>query len=314
MHENSIEQQLNKKERMNEFWENPNFKIEINGELLTLKECYEKVIKESREIFEKTKLILNESVPKDKFILYVNQTEKGMLQRIDPSLINKERLEKMREAETGKKDNDSRFKVFNSYNEQESFPDLNNCVGIIFSGGEAYINGEEDQRRKNMLDRSRKIIQNLGHIPKLGICLGAQLLAHENGMEIDWVKNQNKINERIVGMDKIIKNKDIKNSFLKNFDEITYIAENHGQEIKNSNIKNAKIIGQNERGDIEIIEFNNNTICIQGHPEVGSIRMDIGMILNEIYKNPNYIFQNNLEKTRELIFTNFIYKIKEFQK
>lgn len=324
---NIIETKESKEARLNKYWRDPNYKIEINGEFLTLKECYERTLVRTQEIFEKTKQTLNEQIPEGKFILYVNQTKKGMMASEDINLIDKDRLEKLYQAETGNKEKsddfqidnikyclgiekeDSRFKVFNSYNTDEEIPDLNNCIGMVFSGGEAYINGEDNPERIAMLEKSKNLIKESKKfdIPKLGICLGAQLLAHEEGAEVDWVKNEDDENERVTGMDQIIKTETtIENSFIQDFNEIVFIAQNHGQEIKEGIVLTGKILAKNEKGSIEVIQFPDGTICMQGHAEVGSIRMDVGMNLNEILKEPSYIFQNDLEKIRELVFPTFL--------
>jgi len=327
---NTIETRESKEALLNKYWRDPNFKIEINGEFLTLKEVYEKIIITSKEIHERTKMHFNEQIPEGKFILYVNQTFKGMMDSSELVHIDEDRLEKVRESETGSKEKndnfaednirycfgatkeDKRLRVFNSCNPDEQIPDLTDCVGVVFSGGESYINGEENPERIAMLERSRNIInesKKIG-IPKFGICLGAQLLASTEGMKIDNVKDENNTEKRITGADDITPiDQNDENSFLSDIKETLYIAQNHGQEIIEQEISNGKIIAKNERDGIEIIEFEDGTICIQGHPEVSSLRFDIGMILNGILKEPSYVFQNNLEKTKELFFNELIKRI-----
>ena len=133
-----------KRARINKFWRDQNFKINLDNKDITLKEAYLEALKRSKEVFKNTQATLEQEIPKDKFILYINQTETGMMQASDIKYVDKDRLELINEAETGQKQilenyqianiryclgmkkGDNRLKVFNSYSDDPSTLDLSN--------------------------------------------------------------------------------------------------------------------------------------------------------------------------------------------
>lgn len=315
----------NRKAELNKFWRDENFKITLDGKELTLKESYLEVVKRCKEVFNKTKEVLEQEIPHDKFILYVNQTEKGMMQNPDISLIDKDRLELINEAETGQKEvtenyqianiryclgmekEDSRFKVFNSYTDDPSTLDLTNCVGVIFSGGEAYIKDENNENRKKMIETSKKIVEETENLKlsRLGICFGAQLLASNSGGIIDWINDKDH-NQRTTGSEKI------KPTNQENIALNLTIAENHAQDIHLGNMQ-AEVLAFNQNGALEVFEFGNTT-CTQGHPEVGTTRLDLGLDLNKKEESKQELFESNIEKTREYFFIGFIKNAGKYNK
>ncbi len=312
-----------KKSQINKFWRDSNYFLEINGQKLTLKEVYQEVLKRSKEVFKETKKYF-EQIPKDKFILYVNQTEKGMMRNPDINYVDQDRLALINEAETGINNltenfqvanmryslgidkEDTRFKVFNSYEDNAVEFDLNNCVGVIFSGGEAYITDEEKEYRIQMIRNSRILVEKTEslELPTLGICFGAQLLADTKGGKIDWVFKEDH-NLRVSGVEKI--NSENQNELPENL----YIAENHAQGIYLNNMK-AEILAKNEDQSLEVFTLGKNIICTQGHPEVGSTRLDLALDLNKKEQNKEDIFKSNIENTRKYFFIEFIKKAIEY--
>ncbi len=323
---NNIELEEQKRAELNKFWRDPNYFLEIDGEKLTLKECYLRALARSKEVFQKTKESF-EQIPKDKFILYVNQTEKGMMQNESIKYIDKDRLELINEAETGSKNpeenfnianikyclgvenTDPRFKVFNSYNDDLNNLDLSNCIGVVFSGGEAFIKDEVNPKRIEMISKSTEIAKEIQRksIPTLGICFGAQLLASIDGAKVDWVSEEKKEQQGITGVYQI---ESIDENKLPNK---LYIAENHAQEIILEN-GNPNILARNKDQGLEVFMLNENTLCTQGHPEVGSNRLDLGLDLNKKDDNKEIIFSNNLEKTREYFFIEFLKNAGKYNK
>jgi GMP synthase-like glutamine amidotransferase len=269
-----------KRSKINKFWRDSNFKINLDGKDITLKEAYFEALKRSKEVFKKTKETLEQEIPQGKFILYVNQTQKGMMENPDIKYVDKDRLELINEAETGEKEiiesyqianiryclgmekGDERFKVFNSYTDDPSNLDLSNCVGVVFSGGEAYIKDETNEERKSMVENSNKIVSDTTDLklPRLGICFGAQLLANNLGGKIDWVYQEDH-NKRITGSEKI-------KSMNPELPTELVIAENHAQDIHLGDMQ-AQVLALNENGALEVFQTG-NTLCTQGHPEVGS--------------------------------------------
>lgn len=314
-----------KRARINKFWRDQNFKINLDGKDITLKEAYLEALKRSKEVFKNTQATLEQEIPKDKFILYINQTETGMMEASDIKYVDKDRLELINEAETGQKQilenyqianiryclgmekDDNRLKVFNSYGDDPSTLDLSNCVGVIFSGGEAYIKDETLDKRKNMIENSSKIVEESTNLklPRLGICFGAQILAHKAGAQIDWI-NKDDHNKRTTGMEKI------KPTQEDNLPSGLFIPENHAQEIHLENMK-AEILALNENGALEVFKYD-NTICTQGHPEVGSTRLDLGLDLNNKENSKEELFKNHIEKTREYFFINFLKNAGKYNK
>ncbi|MBP9803109.1 MAG: gamma-glutamyl-gamma-aminobutyrate hydrolase family protein [Candidatus Pacebacteria bacterium] len=330
MHENlDFINQENKDRKIeaeiNKFWRDKNFKITLDGKELTLKEAYLEAVKRAKEVFSKTQKILEQEIPQDKFILYINQTENGMMQNPNIKYVDKDRLELINEAETGERTlmenyqvaniryclgmdkDDKRFKVFNSYQDDPSTLDLNSCVGVIFSGGEAYIKDEMNEDRKNMIQTSKQIVEKTKNLklPRLGICFGAQLLADNSGGKVDWVYEEDH-NKRITGPENI---KPTNEEVLPK--DLT-IAENHAQDIHLGNLQ-AEVLALNENGALEVFQFE-NTLCTQGHPEVGSNRLDLGLDLNKKEESKQKIFESNIEKTREYFFIKFIKNAGEYNK
>lgn len=309
---------------LNKFWRDENFKIILDGKELTLKESYLEVVKRCKEVFKKTKEVLEQEIPHDKFILYVNQTEEGMMESPNIKYVDKDRLELINEAETGQKKvtenyqianiryclgmekEDSRFKVFNSYTDDPSTLDLTNCVGVIFSGGEAYITDETNENRKKMIETSKKIAEETKNLKlsRLGICFGAQLLAHTLGGKVDWIYEDH--NKRTTGLEKI------KPENKESLPENLQIPENHAQHILSGNMQ-VEILASNENGALEVFR-KGNTLGTQGHPEVSTLRLDLGLDLNKVEFLKEKLFQYYIEKTREYFFIEFIKNAGKYNK
>ncbi|MEK7588693.1 MAG: hypothetical protein AAB438_02640 [Patescibacteria group bacterium] len=337
----TIEVEEAKKAKINKFWRDPNFKIEIDGEALTLKENATRAVIQAKEIFEKTKEVANEEVPEGKFILYVNATYKGLMGSGDIKYVDKDRLMYVNEEDTGYKEledgenfldanmryclgfekGDSRFKVFHGFDPDEVAPDLTDCVGVVFSGSEANVLEESIPARIEMTDKIRNLIKKskVENIPKLGLCFGGQLLSNEEGLEIGWVKDK-KGEERVAGMQTIkLTNLGKSDQLSKDFPEDIQIAQNHGQEIRFTNDSKGTVLATFlPTGAAEIINFeNSNTIVFQGHIEVGKNKLSMGTSITEEDKYPENIariYQENPVKMREAVFPIFLKSVGEYIK
>lgn len=336
----SKEEKEKKKKRFNKFWRNKDYKIEVNGEMLTLKQCYDREIERKDAIFEATKKIMEKQIPKGKFILYVNSTLKGVAGHDNIKYIDRDRLKKMYRSETGRskidpknfqKNNmcrrlgfereDERFKVVNSFKEGMKF-DLSNCVGIVLSGSEADVTDETILERMRIKENASEILkssnsENLKRpIPKAAICFAAQLAANLAGAEIRWILDKNGNRVRVQGMKEIYTKykKDAEalhpllQEFLK-FKKTTFcVAKNNGQKIdKNTLPEGVEILAENEDGDIEMFySWLTNTLGTQFHPEADATRLDIGESVNNVEEPPNEIFTQDLDEIGEIFFSIFL--------
>jgi len=316
----------NRKEELNKFWRDENFKIEIDGSFYTLKECYDQVVTRTKKIFHDTHEVMEQEIPKDTYILYVDATWRNMMKNPEIPLIDEDRLMKVLEAETGSAQmlpetfqadtmryclgftkEDTRFKSWNPYTE-DTPEDLSHCVGIVFSGSEANLKEETHPERNAMIEKVRMLIRQSkeNNIPKFGICFGGQVLSNEEGSEIDWVTDAQGTRNRISGMQAIF----IENNDKEGIDGMPqkfFVAENHEQEIKINHLPHAKILAKDAHGGNEIIRFENtNTTCLQFHPEVSSNRIDIAESIKYPEKNPETIFQNDANIAREILFPLFL--------
>jgi len=338
MHENNLEPKIlsnleiaeAKEAHLNRFWNDENFKIELDGQKLTLAECYDRAIIEADKIFAETKKVNQEQIPAGKYVLYINSTIEGLVGNKDIKYIDKDRLSKMYRAETGSgeisfdgfqdknmgrclgfEQGDARFKAVNAFTEKMP-EDLTNCVGIVFSGSETDITDETHLERIKMTERARDLIKNSEDlkIPKLGICFGGQLLASEAGAKINWIFDKEGHKSRITGMNEISQTDMSKDSSLhldfpkKDF----YVAKNHGQKIDRDSIpSNGEILAEGADGSVEMVYFkDSNTLCTQFHPELDVTRLDIAESISNSKKEPTELFKKNPDEIRAVLFPNFL--------
>lgn len=312
-------------------WNDPTYTIPYEGADRTLRECYDKVIESENALFESIKHITNAEVLPGTYILYVNATERGIVGNPSIANIQADRLQKMYEAETGnptidpthfqeknmrrclgfEESEQDRFKIVNAFTE-EMPTDLTGCVGIVFSGSEADITDEVHIQRVHMTEKARTLVRHAEqyNIPRLGICFGGQLLAHEKGAEIQWVLDTEGNKVQVFGVDKVSQtNTEADNPLLIDFPkEPFYVAENHGQRIERSSLPtSAEVLAENETGGVEIVYFKDtNTVCTQFHPEITIARLDIAQSLNGTVNNPKELFEHDLRKIKSALFPNFI--------
>jgi GMP synthase-like glutamine amidotransferase len=326
-----------KKVRVNRLWRDKNFKVKINNEELTLKECSKLTIEESNQVFERTRRTLEEQeIPKGKFILYVNSTFKGLMGSSDIDLIDKDRLEAINMEDLGKKTlehgenfldenmrrclgfekGDDRFRTFHAFDPSAEIPDLSKCVGIVFSGSEANVLDEKIQERVDMTNRMRELIIASGNIPKFGNCFGSQLISDMNGQKVCWVENSGGT-VRISGMQTVnltTPGQEILNSESQNIP----IAQNHGQEIRQVENTDMILLATFENGAIEMAFYpKTNSFISQGHFEVGKNKLATGESLAEKEDEEGKvaaIYASNLLATREILSTYFLNKISQYVK
>lgn len=315
----------------NNLWNDSRYKINIAGKSFSLKDCYDMTIEHSKKIFTNTRKVALKQIPKNKYILYINSTVEGVAKNKDLKYIDKERIEKMYESETGnpKIDPDNfqerniryclglgeeekdKLKNINPF--KEKIPeDLSDCIGIIFSGSEAYVTDEQDVDRIKMINKEIMLIEksNKLKIPKLGICFGGQLIANQAGAKIKWITDKNGNKNRITGMNEILK-KNRKYYKLLSIDLPEgnfYVAENHGQKIEKENIPtNEKVIAENLDGEVEMVYIEETkTICTQFHPEAGPIRLDIALSLPPNPRDNIDLFTKDMLEIREKLFIGFL--------
>lgn len=328
---NTVESEEQKRSKFNHFWNDPDYKINIEGKNLSMKECYDKVIEQSQQIFEKTRVIALEQIPKGKYILYINSTIEGVARNKNIKYIDNERLEKMYKSETGSseinpenfqernmryclglaEEDTDRFKTINLFKE-EIPTNLSNCVGIVFSGSEADITDEAHIERIDMTKKARTLVtySKKLKIPKLGICFGGQLIANEAGAKIQWILDQEGNKNRITGVNEISEKETAEYSTLPiEFpSSVFYVAKNHGQRIERGTIPaDGEILAESKNGEVEMIYFSDtNTICTQFHPEVNPIRLDIAESMADSKKDNSEFFIKNPEEIRATLFPSFL--------
>lgn len=315
---------------LNHFWNNPDYKILIENQELSLQECYDKIVERSENIFKETRKVALEQIPEGKYILYINSTIEGVIRNKNIKYIDKERLEKMYQSETGNPEidpenfqernisyclgltkEDKRLKAINLFKE-EIPTDLSDCVGIVFSGSEADITDEVHIERIEMTNKAKTLVQNSKklNIPKLGICFGAQLLANEEGANIEWILDKEGNKVKITGMNEILKKDVHKSSYLPiEFNSsVFYVAKNHSQRIKKESLpSDAEVVAESGNGEVEIVYFpHTNIICTQFHPEVNAIRLNISESINNPQKDTSDFFIKNIEDIRSEIFPGFL--------
>ncbi len=311
-----IESEEAKRARMNMLWRDESKKFNVSGQELSLKDCYAKSIYESHQTFEQTREVARENILEGKYILYVNSTASSIASNENIKYIDKDRLEMFYEAETGSgeidPDNfqannmrhclgiekgDPRFRSVNLTTE-EIPEDLSNCVGIVFSGSEVNVKGEDIQERIEILKKAEKIANKAIEqgIISFGICFGGQLLAKQAGAEIDWIE-KNGERKSVTGINPVI----LENSFL-------FSAENHKQEIKKNTLPDgAQVIAYSVNGGIEIIRFPDKGIfSVQFHPEVDPTRLDLMASMKDTDQYRGEFFSKDLNKVRSIVFPDFL--------
>ncbi|MBP7006466.1 MAG: gamma-glutamyl-gamma-aminobutyrate hydrolase family protein [Candidatus Pacebacteria bacterium] len=319
-----------KKVTLNKDWNDKNFLVNIEGKKLTIRECYDKAIKRSNEIFESTRKVALEEIPNGKYILYINSTIEGLVRSGDIEHIDEKRLEYMYLAETGStkidpdnfpknnilrclglKEEDNRLVAINAFKD-EIPKDLSNCVGIVFSGSETDITDETHLERIEMTNKARILVKKSDEllIPKLGICFGGQLLASEAGAKIQWILNEKGEKIRKTGLNIISETKVDRKTILPfEFNKTSYyVAQNHGQEIIEGTIPyGGEIIAKSIDGKPELIYFvESNTICTQFHPEVSTIRLDIAEDIINHKEDRIKLFTENPDEMKEVLFPNYL--------
>ncbi len=336
---NSLQQNHLEKEKelANKYWRDENLKITYQGEKLTLKEIYDREIKHAKKHFESAKEIANK-IPDGKFVLFVNSAKKGTTHYDGINTIDKDRLEKMNEAETGYIDTppddfqaanmryclgfekgDERFKTISSYEEGSDNIDLTNCVGIVYSGSEINVLDEEIPERQEATERVRNIMRKAKGIPELGICFGGQLKANEKGALIQLVRDEKGNPDRVVGTStinfNIPENEANPNPILIKLKEIgskTPVAQNHGQEMNKESVEKAggKVFATNNKGAVEGALFG-KTICIQFHPEAGGARISVALSVLDPQYDPNHIFEQDIKPAKGAVMLGFMEMVVE---
>ena len=321
---------------INKYWDDSNFKIQIGGESLTLRECYERQIAYSDKVFESTKKLSAEIIPEGKYILFINSAQGGTADHPEIGLVAKERIEMMYRMETGSDEineeskakfqennmrrclglepRDQRLRAINAYNE-EIPKDLSNCVGVVFSGSKADVLDEEDGENIAMRESVREFMLHTHEkeidVPKFGICFGGQLSAEVYAdAKIGYVKDMQGEKTRTQGVNEIYKTRTGKYfSFWDELPHTIYVPQDHGQEIERKTVESmhAEVLAENTNGGVEVLYLKEaEALCTQFHPEAGSIRMDISESLYGNKIPPNVLFENDTDKVREVFFTLFI--------
>lgn len=325
LQQNNLERE---KELANKYWRDENFKITYQGEKLTLKEIYDREIEYAKKHFESAKEIANK-IPDGKFVLFVNSAKKGTTHYDGINTIDKDRLERMNEAETGDKNthpdnfqaanmryslgfdkNSEKFKEFKSYEDIPENLDLTHCVGIVYSGSEINVLEEKDGTRIKATENVKHIMQiaKEASIPELGICFGGQLLSNTKGADIQWVKDEKGNLVRVVGIKEIELTEEAKNDPLVARLENILVAQNHGQEINKESIEKVGgiILAVSKTGAPEIVRFGDKIYVLQFHPEVGLARVDVAMSIGKNPSNPEETFKNSIHQIKEAIMTGFM--------
>lgn len=320
-------------ESANESWRNPEHSVFIVSENkdLNYKECYDREIAISKEIFNEISSVANQEIPPGKYILFVDMADPGSMGNPKLTAIDQDRLEKMFEAETGSPDttqdfqpanmrhcfgflpNDTRFVTVKPFKE-EMPADLNGCVGIILSGSETNIKDEQIPERIAMTKKVLAFVLNakqLG-IPMFGICFGSQLLNSVFRATVDWIRDLNteeQLEETgLVLLQKTDLGKQA-GSALEQLPDQFYVHASHKQEVLAESMpEELEILAKSETSQVQIVRLKNSDMiwAIQNHIECGDTRADVINSMYGVANKDSHLFQNESSKARRVLCPNFL--------
>ncbi len=332
-HTEIVNSNQEKESLINKRWRDEEVKLWNEEEVraLSLKECYEREIVHSRYLFEEVKKVADQEIPEGVYVLFVDMTHPGFMKRPEALLLDKERLSKIYEAETGSPDttqdfqsanmrycfgflpHDSRFKTVKPF--YENLPeDVSHCVGIILSGSEAYIKDDPDEEHIAMTKKVFHFVQKVKElgIPLFGICFGSQLIGSVCNASIDWIYDTETSHERgesgLVLLYKTEKGKQ-KGSPLEHLPDTFYVHANHKQEIKKENMPDTlEVLASSQTSQVQIVSVKESEtiLAIQNHIECGDTRADaIDDILGRDVRNDK-LFQGESSKARQVLCPHFL--------
>jgi GMP synthase-like glutamine amidotransferase len=245
--------------------------------------------------------------------------------------INKERCEMMLESETGSKTTskddfqkanmqyclgfekeDGGFKEFIPFRDNIENIDFSKCAGVVLSGSEMNVLDDTDESHMKATLKVRSVVREAKEkgVPIMGICFGGQLLANENGAEIEWVKGENGKHTRMQGIQYIKKTAKMldRTELFPELEALDTVVESHGQQINSASIFNkGEILAENPINHApEIVLFGDKEICLQFHPEVGSLRVEIVRTVTEEKYVPENTLNTDLLSTRKIFFHSFL--------
>jgi GMP synthase (glutamine-hydrolysing) len=318
---------------VNETWRNPERKVFVASENqeLSYKECYDRDITLSREIFDEVSQVADMEIPPQKYLLFVDMAHPGAMGSEKTKLIDPDRLAKAYEAETGSpevtqdfqsanmryvfgfKPNDTRFVTVKPF--QEEMPlDLSDCVGVILSGSEANIKDELMPERIAMTNKVMQFIHKAKelNIPMFGICFGSQLLNSVFRAKIDWIRDidNNNVTEE-TGLVLLHKTEtgSLPGSPLEKLPSQFYVHANHKQEVlKDSMPEDLEILASSDTSQVQIVKLKNSDVvwAIQNHIECGDARADVISDMFEETKKDEMLFQGESSKARRVICPHFL--------
>jgi len=182
-------------------------------------------------------------------------------------------------------------KIINANNNIE----LDDAKGIILSGGPS-----------NILETDLNILNNINHIPILGICYGAQLIAKKYGLIV------NNISNREYGRTRIILNNDILFSNIPTEIDV-WMSHSNSIYINNSLSSNIQIIS-NTQNNICGFKISKQIYGILFHPEVTHSQFGENIIHNYLFKicneepiwNTKYIIPSIISKIKNQVNDNYV--------
>ncbi len=310
----------------NNFWRSQ-LTINQNGKIITIQKAYELEYQQNQKLHHQMRKLAFDAIPSDKYILFVNSTSRGIVGSPEFDFIDKDRQEYLFKIETGSSEinkqefldrnisyclglpyGDNRLRFFHAFSDDTNTIDWSLCVGVILSGGEINVH-ETDKAHEAALQNILSIIKQSQHLPRLGICLGAQALAYSLGYKVTWVTDSNGEKKFTSGIEKITQTPE---SILSGVGDL-YVAENHAQGIEKttSTNKDVSVMAESNLGYIEMFQ-SDKSLGVQFHPEVSLARIDIGKSMRGKHTASDLeeIFKHDLSTVREKVFSYFLNQIK----
>lgn len=316
-------------------WRDPRYTVYIDelGSELTFPECYKREVLHSRLIFEETHSVVNDDIPPDFYVLYVDMVIAGVTGNPAFKYIDLDRKQLMFEAETGSTDvtqdfyegnmrhclgfntGDQRFRVVHAL--REPMPtDLRGCVGVVLSGSEANVKDEIYPERVEMTKKVSAFLRHLGDrgIPLLGICFGSQLLNQSLDAEVDWIRDLESGDKKIeTGL--ILHTKTDAGrrpgSPIEHLPDQFYVHAHHSQEVLHESVPaSLEVLAKSDTSHVQIVQSTNHAmlvLTIQNHIECGDTRADVLRDFEGVAGIPEKLFQAETNKARRVLFIHFLH-------
>lgn len=293
---------------------------------------YEKAVQEGVERHSRMSVILNEVLPSDGWILFVDMVERGSAGSPYIPFIDQDRLRLAWRAQTGNDSldatrfqndtmrywlgfspNDPRFVLYQPLRDGDRIIDLTGCCGMVLSGSEAFVSHDESPEHQAMSNKVLTLVSEADarHIPLFGICFGSQILNHAFGATVEWI-NPREPEAAEVGLVRLEKTTAGKQHPLLAHipDDSFYIHVAHRQHVDPAHIPNdLQVLASSETSQVHIAErrADHTILAIQGHPECTDAWVDISYdLMNVPDKTSPQLFAGYTGPVSEQLFTGFL--------